>query len=64
MEYFSSDDLDSVAFIERKSKAVVLKFYGFPNEITAELFITYSMMKLGFDFNPTNGEEMQSKMVH
>ena len=48
MEYFSSDDLDSVAFIEKKSKAVVLKFYGFPNDITAELFITYSMMKLGF----------------
>ena len=64
MEYFSSDDLDSVAFIERKSKAVVLKFYGFPNDITAELFITYSMMKLGFDFKPTNGDEMTSKMIH
>ena len=64
MDYFSSDDLDSVAYIEKKSKAVVLKFYGFPNEITAQLFIDYSMMKLGFDFNPTNGEEMKSKMVH
>ena len=63
MEYFSSDDLESVAFIEKKSKAVVLKFYGFPNEMTAELFITYSMMKLGFDFQPIN-EEMQSKMIH
>jgi hypothetical protein len=63
MEYFSSDDLESVAFIEKKSKAVVLKFYGFPNEMTAELFITYSMMKLGFDFQPIN-EEMKSKMIH
>jgi hypothetical protein len=63
MNYFSSDDLESVAFIEKKSKAVVLKFYGFPNEMTAELFITYSMMKLGFDFQPIN-EEMQSKMIH
>ena len=64
MDYFSSDDLDSVAYIEKKSKAVVLKFYGFPNDITAELFITYSMMRLGFDFQPTNGEEMKSKMIH
>ena len=64
MDYFSSDDLDSVAFIERKSKAVVLNFYGFPNEITAELFITYSMMRLGFDFNPTTGDKMISKMIH
>ena len=64
MDYFSSDDLDSVAFIERKSKAVVLKFYGFPNEITAELFITYSMMRLGFDFQPISGDEMKSKMIH
>jgi len=63
MNYFSSDDLESVAFIEKKSKAVVLKFYGFPNEMTAELFITYSMMKLGFDFQPIN-EEMKSKMIH
>ena len=63
MDYFSSDDLDSVAFIERKSKAVVLKFYGFPNDITAELFITYSMMKLGFDFHPIN-DDMPSKMIH
>ena len=64
MDYFSSDDLDSVAYIEKKSKAVVLKFYGFPNEITAELFITYSMMRLGFDFQPISGDEMISKMIH
>ena len=63
MDYFSSDDLDSIAYIEKKSKAVVLKFYGFPNDITAELFITYSMMKLGFDFQPVN-EDMKSKMIH
>ena len=63
MDYFSGDDLDSVAYIEKKSKAVVLKFYGFPNDITAELFITYSMMKLGFDFQPAD-EDMKSKMIH
>ena len=64
MDYFSSDDLDSVAYIEKKSKAVVLKFYGFPNEITARLFIDFSMMKLGFDFLPISGDEMKSKMLH
>ena len=63
MDYFSSDDLDSVAYIEKKSNAVVLKVYGFPNEITAQLFITYSMMKMGFDFHPVN-DDMKSKMIH
>ena len=64
MDYFSSDELDSVAFIEKKSNAVVLKVYGFHNEITAQLFITYSMMKLGFDFQPMSGDDMPSKMIH
>ena len=63
MEYFSSEDLDSVAYIDRESKAVTLKFYGFPNEMTAQLFITYSMMKMGFDFHPIN-DDMPSKMIH
>ena len=63
MDYFSSDELDSVAYIDRESKAVTLKFYGFHNEITAQLFITYSMMKMGFDFHPIN-DDMPSKMIH
>ena len=63
MDYFSADDLDSVAYIEKKSKAVVLKFYGFPNDIAAQLFINYSMTRLGFDFQPIN-EDMKSKMIH
>ena len=63
MEYFSSEDLDSVAYIDRESKAVTLKFYGFPNKITAQLFINYSMTRLGFDFQPIN-EDMKSKMIH
>ena len=63
MEYFSSEDLDSVAYIDRESKAVTLKFYGFPNEMTAQLFITYSMMRMGFDFHPIN-DDMKSKMIH
>ena len=63
MEYFSSEDLDSVAYIDRESKAVTLKFYGFPNEMTAQLFINYSMMRMGFDFHPIN-DDMKSKMIH
>ena len=62
MDYFSSDDLDSVAFIERKSKAVVLKFYGFPNKTTADLFISYAMLTLGFEYEPLSS--MQSEMIH
>jgi len=31
--------------------------------MTAQLFITYSMMKMGFDFHPIN-DDMPSKMIH
>jgi hypothetical protein len=63
MDYFSSEDLDSVAYIDRESKAVTLKFYGFPNEMTAQLFINYSMTRLKESFQPMN-EDMKSKMIH
>ena len=41
MDYFSADDLDSVAYIEEGSNNVILKFYGFPNKLAADLFISY-----------------------
>ena len=31
MNYFSSEDLDCVCFIEEKTNNVVIKFFGMPN---------------------------------
>ena len=62
MDYFSADDLDSVAYIEEDSNNVIIKFYGFPNKTTADLFITYAMLTLGFEYEPLSG--MQSEMIH
>ena len=62
MDYFSADDLDSVAYIEEGSNNVILKFYGFPNKIAADLFISYAMLNMGFDYQPIDG--MKSNMIH
>ena len=62
MDYFSMDDLDSVAYIEEKTNNVIIKFYNFPNKTTADLFITYAMISMGFDYQPINS--MKSDRIH
>ena len=62
MDYFSMDDLDSVAYIEEGTNNVIIKFYGFPNKTTSDLFITYAMISMGFDYQPINS--MKSDRIH
>ncbi len=62
MDYFSADDLDSVAYIEENTNNVIIKFYGFPNKLAAELFISYAMLNMGFDYQPI--DSMKSDMIH
>ena len=62
MDYFSADDLDSVAYIEEDTNNVIIKFYGFPNKLAADLFINYAMLNMGFDYQPIDG--MKSDMIH
>ena len=62
MDYFSADDLDSVAYIEEGTNNVIIKFYGFPNKISADLFISYAMLNMGFDYQPVSGTK--SDMIH
>ena len=62
MDYFSADDLDSVAYIEDDTNNVIIKFYGFPNKLAAELFISYAMLNMGFDYQPI--DSMKSEMIH
>tara|TARA_R100000479_G_scaffold158423_1_gene95352 strand:+ start:648 stop:839 length:192 start_codon:yes stop_codon:yes gene_type:complete len=63
MNYFSSENLDCVCYIEDKTNNVVIKFFNMPNNESAELFTMVIMNKLGFDYTPFS-YDMQSKMVH
>ena len=62
MDYFSMDDLDSVAYIEEDTNNVIIKFYGFPNNKSADLFISYAMLSMGFDYQPLNN--IRSDRIH
>lgn len=63
MKYFDTDDLDCVAYIEEKTNNVVIKFFGMPDSVSAELFANYAMVTLGIDYKPL-GFEHSSKMMH
>jgi len=63
MNYFSTEDMDCVCYIEDKTNNVVIKFFGMPNNESAELFTMFVMNTLGFEYTPFN-HKMQSKMVH
>ena len=62
MKPFDLEDIESVAYIEEGSNNVILKFYGFPNKVAADLFISYAMLNMGFDYYPVSGTK--SDMIH
>tara|TARA_Y100001972_G_scaffold19270_1_gene22098 strand:- start:482 stop:670 length:189 start_codon:yes stop_codon:yes gene_type:complete len=62
MDDFLKQGLESVAFIEKGTNNVVIMFEGFPNELASQLFITYTMVSLGFDYEKT--DDMPSKSIH
>ena len=54
MEY-DSKDIQSVVFIEPETNNVVIKIAGFPNKDIADLYISWVMAELSFDFTPASG---------
>ena len=54
MEY-DSKDIQSVVFIEPETNNVVIKIVGFPNKDIADLYISWVMEELSFDFTPASG---------
>jgi len=54
MEY-DSQDIQSVVFIEPETNNVVIKITGFPNKEIANLYVSWIMAELSFDFTPMNG---------
>ena len=62
MKPFNLEDVESVAYVDKNSNDVIIKFVGFPNELASTLFINYVMLCIGFDFEPT--DSMSSKKIH
>ena len=62
MDYFHSDDLDSVVYIEEGSNNVIMKFYGFGSSKQSELFSVFAMKKLDFDYIPNDA--YRNKSIH
>ncbi len=62
MDHFRLKDVESVAYVDKDSNDVIIKFVGFPNEIASTLFINYVMLCVGFDFEPV--DSMPSKKIH
>lgn len=54
MEY-DSDEIQSVVFIEPKTNNVIIKITGFPNKDLANLYVSWVMNELSFDYTPMNG---------
>jgi hypothetical protein len=63
MNYFSSEDMDCVCYIEEKTNNVVIKFFNMPDHNSAELFTIFAMNRLGFDYHPLN-DYMPSTLFH
>ena len=62
MKSFDLEDVESVAYVDKNNNDVIIKFVGFPNELASQLFITYAMFCIGFDFEPV--DSMPSKKIH
>ena len=63
MDYLNTDDLDCIAYIDKKTNNVIIRFIGLTNAKAAELFTDYVMMTLGVQYDPLRDIE-RSKMIH
>jgi len=62
MNYFYSEDLDYVCYIDKNNNNVVIKFFNFPDRQSSQLFTKYVMATLGFNYIVE--EELISTMIH
>jgi len=54
MEY-DSEDIQSIVFVEPKTNNVVIKITGFPNKYVADMYVSWVMNSLQFDYTTKNG---------
>ena len=60
---YIQDDLNSIVYIDPKKHTLVIKIFGFPNNESAELYASYAMSLMNFDYGSVT-EDMPSKMIH
>ena len=60
---FIQDDLDSIVYIDPKKHTLVIKIFGFPNNESAELYASYAMSLMNFEYGSL-GQDMPSKLIH
>ena len=60
---FIQDDLTSVVYIDPKKHTLVIKIFGLPDNEAAEMFASYAMGLMNFDYGSVT-ENMPSKMIH
>ena len=62
MDHFGLEDVESIAYVDKDSNDVIIRFVGFPNELASTLFINYVMLCIGFNFEST--DSMPSTKIH
>jgi len=60
---YIQDDLTSIVYIDPKKHTVVIKIFGLPNNESAELYASYAMSLMNFDYGSAT-EDMPSKLIH
>jgi hypothetical protein len=60
---FIQDDLSSIVYIDPTKHTVVIKIFGLKDNASAELFASYAMNLLNFDYDSLD-KVMPSKMIH
>ena len=60
---YIQDDLTSIVYIDPKKHTVVIKIFGFPNNESAEVYASYAMSLMNFEYGSIT-EDMPSKMIH
>ena len=60
---YIQDDLSSIVYIDPKKHTLVIKIFGLKDHETAEMFASYAMNLMNFDYDSFD-QPMPSKMIH
>ena len=47
---YIQDDLNSIVYIDPKKHTLVIKIFGFPNNESAEVYASYAMSLMNFEY--------------
>jgi hypothetical protein len=60
---YIQDDLSSIVYIDPNKHTLVIKIFGLKDQATAEMFASYAMNLMNFDYDSVD-RVMPSKMIH